>query len=43
MSIYGVLSLGAVFAGSLPLMASVKLTTDRPIVVHPHYEHTHVR
>ncbi|XP_019850225.1 PREDICTED: probable C-mannosyltransferase DPY19L1 [Amphimedon queenslandica] len=32
-----------VFGGSLPLMASIKLTTDRPIVVHPHYEHTDLR
>ncbi|KRZ07126.1 C-mannosyltransferase dpy-19, partial [Trichinella zimbabwensis] len=28
----------AVFACSLPLSANLKLTTERPIVIHPHYE-----
>jgi hypothetical protein len=33
----------AVFAGSMPLMAAIKLTTGRPIVTHPHYENTAIR
>lgn len=33
----------SVFTGTIPTMATVKLTTERPIVNHPHFEHSEAR
>ncbi|CAF3351260.1 unnamed protein product [Rotaria sp. Silwood1] len=33
----------SIFAGTMPTMANLKLSTRRPIIVHPHYEHRKIR
>lgn len=33
----------SIFAGTMPTMANLKLSTRRAIVVHPHYEHGKIR
>ena len=33
----------SIFAGTMPTMANLKLSTGRPIVLHPHYEHGKIR
>lgn len=33
----------SIFAGTMPTMANLKLSTGRSIVVHPHYEHGKIR
>ncbi|KAH9630561.1 hypothetical protein HF086_016065 [Spodoptera exigua] len=33
----------AAFAGSMPILATIMLVTRRPIVAHPHYEHSEAR
>ncbi|CAF3298902.1 unnamed protein product [Rotaria socialis] len=33
----------SIFAGTMPTMANLKLSTHRSIIVHPHYEHKKIR
>ncbi|CAF3934513.1 unnamed protein product, partial [Rotaria sp. Silwood1] len=33
----------SIFAGTMSTMANLKLSTRRPIIVHPHYEHRKIR
>ncbi|CAF1245971.1 unnamed protein product [Adineta steineri] len=33
----------SIFAGTMPTMANLKLSTGRSIIVHPHYEHGKIR
>ncbi|CAF1339158.1 unnamed protein product, partial [Didymodactylos carnosus] len=33
----------SIFSGIMPTMANLKLSTRRPIVLHPHYEHAKIR
>ena len=33
----------SIFAGTMPTMANLKLSTGRSIAVHPHYEHAKIR
>ncbi|CAF1214052.1 unnamed protein product [Rotaria sordida] len=33
----------SIFAGTMPTMANLKLSTGRRIIVHPHYEHRKIR
>ena len=39
----GKIPTNAVFGGSMPTMATIKLVTKRKIVNHPHYEDTELR